>query len=264
MKKFYCLSGLPRAGNTILSSVLNQNKNIAVSANSVISETLYKLEKCKETDTALLNFPDHKSYNSMMKGIIPSYYSEWPQDYIIDRSAWGTPDNFKLLQDYCPNEIKIISLVRDVAEVFSSFINWSENNPNNHIDKNGRTIEEKYNYLMNPYGHIIRSVLSAKTLIETDPENKYHIIVDYNKFINSPQKEIERIYDFLEIPRFNHSFKKLNQFKVNGVSYDDSVFGRNLHKIRTNEVSKRNYRVNIPEYILKKCREYNFWQTSFK
>ena len=54
------------------------------------------------------------------------------------------------------------------------------------------------------------------------------------------------------------------QFKVNGVSYDDSVFGRNLHKIRTNEVSKRNYRVNIPEYILKKCREYNFWQTSFK
>ena len=259
MKKFYCLSGLPRAGNTILSSVLNQNKNIAVSANSVISETLYKLESFKETDSALLNFPDHKSYNSMMRGIIPSYYSEWPQDYIIDRSAWGTPDNFKLLQDYCPNEIKIISLVRDVAEVFSSFINWSENNPNNFIDQNCKTIEEKYDYLMNPYGNIIRSVLSAKTLIETDPENKYHIIVDYNEFISSPQEELDRIYQFLDIPHHKHDLKNLKQFKVNGTTYEDDIFGRNLHKIRTNNISKRNYRVDIPDHILDRCREFNFW-----
>ena len=134
MKKFYCLSGIPRAGNTILSCILNQNPNIAVSANSLVSETLFKLEKWKETDTAFQNFPDERSYNSMAKSIIPSYYSEWEQDYILDRSTWGTPDNYKLLQKYSPNEIKIICLVRDVAEVVSSFIDWSDRNPDNYIN----------------------------------------------------------------------------------------------------------------------------------
>ena len=93
MKKFYCLSGIPRAGNTILSCILNQNPNIGVSANSLVSETLFKLEKWKETDIAFRNFPDERSYRTMTKSIIPSYYSEWEQDYIIDRSTWGTPDN---------------------------------------------------------------------------------------------------------------------------------------------------------------------------
>ena len=33
-KKYYFLAGLPRAGNTVLSSILNQNSRVQVSANS--------------------------------------------------------------------------------------------------------------------------------------------------------------------------------------------------------------------------------------
>ena len=41
MKNIFFLSGLPRAGNTLLSSILNQNKNIACTANSILPNILY-------------------------------------------------------------------------------------------------------------------------------------------------------------------------------------------------------------------------------
>ena len=37
MKKFFCLHGLPRAGNTLLGSIINQNPKVAVTANSINS-----------------------------------------------------------------------------------------------------------------------------------------------------------------------------------------------------------------------------------
>ena len=75
--KYYFLSGLPRAGNTIISCILNQNKDIGVSANSLLSEVLYHLNEMKKNDVAFNNFRDEKSYHSMLAGIIPSYYSGW-------------------------------------------------------------------------------------------------------------------------------------------------------------------------------------------
>ena len=43
MKKIYFLCGLPRAGNTLLGSIVNQNKNIKITANSIVPDILYYL-----------------------------------------------------------------------------------------------------------------------------------------------------------------------------------------------------------------------------
>ena len=45
IKKVFFLVGLPRAGNTLLSSILNQNSDIAVTANSITADILYNLFK---------------------------------------------------------------------------------------------------------------------------------------------------------------------------------------------------------------------------
>ena len=44
MKDYYFLAGLPRSGNTVLSSILNQNPLIYSSPLSPISEILYQYE----------------------------------------------------------------------------------------------------------------------------------------------------------------------------------------------------------------------------
>lgn len=262
--KYYFLSGIPRAGNTILSSILNQNEDIGVSANSIITEVLCKLDEWKKTDIAFNNFPDLKSYECMMASILPSYYSEWDCKYVIDRSAWGTPYNISLLERFCPNDIKIICLVRNIEDVFCSWINWCDNNPDNYINTNTNngSIEEKFNYLINPRSQIVQSVLSVKTLMQRDPIGKHHIIVDYDDMIGHPKKEIDRIYQFLNIPHYNHNFTDIGQFNMNGVRYDDSYLGRDLHTIRSDGLSKRHYHVDIPSHLIDKCKELNIWKVN--
>tara|TARA_B100001094_G_C18131979_1_gene772800 strand:- start:403 stop:528 length:126 start_codon:yes stop_codon:yes gene_type:complete len=41
MKKIFFISGLPRSGNTLLSSLLNQNPDITVSGQSIIPEIFF-------------------------------------------------------------------------------------------------------------------------------------------------------------------------------------------------------------------------------
>ncbi len=260
--KYYFLSGIPRAGNTILSSILNQNNDICVSANSIITEVLYKLDEWKKTDIAFNNFPDIESYECMMASILPAYYSEWDCKYIIDRSAWGTPYNISLLEKFCPNDIKIICLVRNIEDVFCSWIDWCNKNPDNYINNatNNGTIEEKFNYLINPHSQTVQSVLSVNTLIQGDPNGEHHIIIDYDDIIHDPDKEVNRIYKFLDIPQYTHNYTKIEQFSVNGTKYDDSNLGRNLHAIRSKGILKRSYHVDVPQYLIDKCENLNVWK----
>ena len=58
MKRFYYLCGLPRSGNTLLATILNQNKNIAVTPNSVLTEIYKYLYFIKTNNMSFLNFPD--------------------------------------------------------------------------------------------------------------------------------------------------------------------------------------------------------------
>ena len=73
MKKIYYLVGLPRAGNTLFGSLLNQNPRVKVTANSVVPDIIWRRE-CLKGDQIYNEFPDENSLNSVLENIIPNYY----------------------------------------------------------------------------------------------------------------------------------------------------------------------------------------------
>ena len=265
MKKFFCLHGLPRAGNTLLGSIINQNPKVAVTANSIIADMLGELYLLQNTDI-FKNFPDHKSYDNVTKSLIQTYYKDWPQDYIIDRNPWGLPINLKILKKV-QKDIKIIVLVRDVEEILASFIKHSEREPTSFVNQfEAKTIEEKCDMLMNKKGQIVKELIGIKHLLDHQPKEMYHI-VEYNDLCDDPKQTIEGIYDFLGIYRFNHRYNRLDQFQVNGIKYDDNIVGQNLHTIETNSINSNNYNefkenVNdiLPKSIIEKYNNLNFWK----
>ena len=265
MKKFFCLHGLPRAGNTLLGSIINQNPKVAVTANSIIADMLGELYLLQNTDI-FKNFPDHKSFDNVTKSLIQTYYKDWSQDYIIDRNPWGFPINLKFLKRV-QDEIKIIVLVRDVSEILASFIKWSEKEPTSFVNQyEAKTIEEKCDMLMNQKGQIVKELIGIKHLLDHQPKEMYHI-VEYNDLCDNPKQTIEGIYDFLGIYRFNHRYNNLDQFYVNGMKYDDNIVGQNLHTIETNSINSNNYNefkenVNdiLPKSIIEKYNNLNFWK----
>ena len=265
MKKFYCLHGLPRAGNTLLGSIINQNPKIALTANSTIANMLGELYMLKHTDI-FKNFPDHKSFDNVTKSLIQTYYKDWPQEYIIDRAPWGMPINLKFLKEV-QEDIKIIVLVRDVHEILASFIKHSQKEPTSFVNGYGNiTIEQKCDMLMNTGGQIIKELVGIKHLLDYHPKEMYHI-VEYDDLCDNPEQTIKDIYKFLNIPLWGHRFVNLDQFEVNGMKYDDNIVGQNLHTIETNSINSNNYnefKENVkdilPKSVIEKYNNLNFWK----
>ena len=262
MKEIFFLNGLPRAGNTVFGSIMNQNPNVAATANSICADMIGELFTLKHTDI-FKNYPDHKSFDNVAKTVFENYYKDWKQDYIIDRAPWGRPINLKFLKETRSN-IKIIVLVRDIIEVLGSFIDWSNREPTSFVNQyEAKTVEEKCDMLMNKEGQIVKELIGIKHLIDQQPKEIYHV-VKFNDLVNNTENTIDGVYNFLGIPKFKHDFNNIGQFKVNDMGYDDAVVGNGLHTLETGAISDYKEKYNaysiIPSVIINKYKQCNFWE----
>ena len=248
MKEIFFLSGLPRAGNTLLSSIINENKNIKVSANTVLADVIYQLNLIKEYDI-FNNFPDHKSLNNITNNVFNNYYKDWKVDYIIDRGPWGTPTNLFYLKNIIKKP-KFILLNRPILDCLASIIN---------IEK-PKNIEERCHILMQddgtygPGSGILAKYLRSMKNIIINKEK--HILIDYFDLVHDPENTIKKISTFLNVSiKYVKDFK---QFSINGIKYNDKIYSVNYHKIITKKlkhscIKKENI---LPKNIIDKYKEY--------
>jgi hypothetical protein len=250
MKEIFFLCGMPRAGNTLLSSILNQNKDIASSGHTPLSAIFLYFSDLKKQDI-YTNFLNEKSFNNLEKELLNNYYKDWKQSTIIDRGYWGKKGILEILKNIYGDKLKIIFLKRDLIEVLASFIDWSNKNKNSFLNKHFLNVEQKCNFLMDKEGIIQYQLDCYDNLIK--PENKKLVkFIEYDNLIKNPEKIINEIYNFLNIKKFKHDFKKLNQLNINDIKYNDESFGDNLHTIKTKGITKtkRNIKDIIPKIII--------------
>ena len=251
-KKIFFLLALPRSGNTLFGSLMNQNPDIAVTANSITLEIMKDLFLLKQTDV-FKNYPDHKSLDNVLSSVYQNYYKDWNYKYIIDRGPVFTPGNLMLIKQHLNQPLKCIIIWRDLMDVLASYIKWFENEPSAFPNKYGHTIiEQKLRMLMNKEGAIAKELIAIQNALL--PENRHHChVLKYDELVTDTTNQVNKIYDFLQIPRFNHNFKSLKQFEVNGMKYDDNIVGNNMHTIKTEIKKEHNpYKSMIPQRIIDK------------
>jgi hypothetical protein len=256
-KKIFFLAGFPRAGNTLLTSILNQNPDIGCTPNSIVLEIYKEVWLLKQIDV-FKNYPDHKSLDNVLNMIYPVYYKNWKYKYIIDRGPAGTISNLMVLKKHFKQKIKIIFLVRPILEVLASWITWAEKTPNNFIHQCTKNPTEACHYLMKDDNQIMREMNCMQNLLK--PENKHHVhFVDYKEIVDQPEVTLKGIYKFLNIPPFKHRFINLDQVIVNGLGYDDTIMGKDMHTIKTKKLIKSKTDVNIlPLEIIKQYGKIKF------
>jgi hypothetical protein len=245
VKKIIFLCGIPRAGNTLFSSIINQNKNIKVTANSILPEILYYLCGLKNKDV-FQNFPDHQSLNNVIETIIGSYYKDWKAEVIIDRAPWGTPDNLNIIKQLIKKP-KFIILIRPVIECIASFAKLQ-------IDNGIYTKENIHLYveeLMSTEGITGKNIWSIKNLIKEKEDYK---IFSYDDLVNNTDRFLKDLSAFIGF-KIKH-YNELKQFNVNDVYYQDGI--ENLHKIRIDQIKRQKYDIRdyLPEDIIEKYSDY--------
>ena len=161
-KQLFFLVALPRSGNTLFASIMNQNPEIAATPNSITLEIMKDLFLLKNTDV-FLNYPDHKSLDNVLDSVYDTYYKDWPQRIIIDRGPVTAVGNLALMQKHYKRPFKCIVLLRDLMDVLASYMQWYTENPdafpNRHNLKND---EEKLMMLMNKDGAIAKDLEAIK------------------------------------------------------------------------------------------------------
>ena len=247
---------MPRSGNTLFASVINQNPEIAATANSITLEIMKDLFLLKETDV-FQNFPDHQSLDNVLDSVYENYYKDWPQKIIIDRGPVMTKDNLSLMQKHYTQPFKCIILLRNVMDVLASYMQWYTENPNAFPNKYGKTDEEKLSVIMNKNGAVAKELIAI--------QNAYNYpdmchFVRYDDMVANPEQEFRKIYEFIEEPYYPHYFDNLKQVSINGLSYDDRAAGNNMHKLFDGPIRKvyNPYIEKIPTRIKEKYEHIRF------
>ena len=263
-KKYYFLAGLPRSGNTVLSSILNQNPEIYSSPLSPIAEYMWQSHMINLNFQNSLTNPHRHRSNSMISKMMENYYSDVNKPIIFDRDKnWACPDNIKMINQYFSFTPKIVYTTRPIIEILASLIAISKeqliymmNESGFPVDINLTKNENLCDFIMSGYGQVGKLILALYSMDNLNNENIH--VVKYEDILSAPQETMNGIYDFLEIDRFNHNFTNIK--KIDNENDDTAGLPKDLHKIRR-KLGRGDVRVQ--EYLtprsIEKYKDYRYF-----
>ena len=124
---YYFMSGLPRAGGTLLKSIIDQNPDIYAGPVSPVIELMYYNQYYFHTSESYDGDPRPKSAYNLIKCMPDNYHCDIKKPIIIEHNrAWV--NNIERIKAYITPNPKIICTVRDVLEVLTSFITMIHRN----------------------------------------------------------------------------------------------------------------------------------------
>jgi sulfotransferase len=265
-KTFHYLSGLPRSGNTVVSSLLNQNPIIHSSALSPVCEYLWVLRQSSLIQENVIRNKDKSGTDSIISNLLNNHYADIKKPIVFDREKnWGTPGNLSAIKTFFTKEPKIVYTVRPIIEVLTSFMSldatWIDQammvNGWNH--KNYLTLNDnRCDYLMRPNGEIDLGLLTLNEIIKEENKDIFHI-VEYSDLISKPQETMDSIYKFIGVESFNHNFNKIIKLETD----DDLAIGmpQQMHNVRP-KLKKTSLKPEdvLSDYLLAKYSGLEFWK----
>jgi sulfotransferase len=231
MKTLFFLSGLARSGSTLLGSLLSQHPEIHTTPTSPLADLLCVLDKAFDMSDIQYTYDKPKVQYNTYNAILSNFYNHIPKKYILDKHR-GWPRNVLSTEKFLDNEVKIVATYRPIPEVLTSFITLIDKDENNFIDdrlKNDNlpiTTDNRLEYLWRFYtSDVYESLIYGLR----HHREKIHL-VEYNNLIKDPEKELNSIYEFLNIEPHKHDFSNI----LNTCAEEkDNEWGlKNLHKIR--------------------------------
>jgi len=257
-KTYFFMAGLPRSGSTLLSAILNQNPDIYVTPSADTSSLILSLFKTSQVSESFHAGFAPEGYRNIMARLPEAFYEHIDKPYIIDKNRnWGTPENIEIAELFA-DKVRIICPVRPILEILASFVSLAEKNPDNFIDKFVPEYpvsqfrpknDARCDAMMAANKHIEMNIFSIASSLDPRHQDKFHFVA-YADLVSKPEKVIQAIYEFLNIPKFPHQFDNL---KWALMPNEASVFGiPNMHTIRSKINKSKTDTSILSEYVHRK------------
>ena len=261
-KSYHFISGLPRSGSTLLSSILNQNPRFYSSiTDNVLELTIDTIKKFDEVGVRKLISHDCKI--NVIKSIFDGYYSSVNGEVCFNTNrAWT--GQIEILKEIFPKS-KILVCVRDINSILNSLEIISKKNifSVNRLRKfnlNESVYSHVYNW-MNITDGLVGLPYSLLKQAFVSSNSSMMMIIEYDEFCKNPNGYMKSIYNFIEEDYFEHDFdniKTLPEWK----EYDCEIGVDGLHSVK-NKISKSKSDWVLPPDILAEFENYEVWRSEY-
>lgn len=235
--KIFFQSSLPRAGSTVFQNVMGQNPDFHVTATSGLIELIYGARKnfsdVPEYKASLQKDLDRQAFLAFCNGGLHAYAETMTnKPYFLDKGrSWGF--YIEWLEKFMPYQPKVICLVRDLRDLFTSLEKLFRRNPemdNGIIDwmnMRNTTVSKRIDYFSNglPLGIALDRL---ESILQMGHAHKI-LFIKFEDLCLRPETEIARVYNYLEVPHFKHNFDEIEQI----TKEDDFIYMMTDHTIKS-------------------------------
>lgn len=257
--KIHFISGLPRAGSTLLAGILRQNPRFLAAMSGPVAGLVTVLLNAMGPQNETAVFLDEKRKAAILEAVIEAYYRrEAGREVVFDTNrAWCA--RLPLLRTLFP-EARTICCVRNVAWVLDSFERLVRRNalsPSRLFSspEERQTVYSRVEALAHR-DRVVGFAWSALKEAYYGEHSAALLLVEYELLARHPKRTLELIYGFLGEPWFEHDFE--------AVEYDEPEFDRQLGAPGLHSVKRKVEYVErptvLPPDLFERYSALSFWR----
>lgn len=261
MRKYHFISGLPRSGSTLLSSLLIQNPRFTANITSPVHAYVESLNYAAIKTEAFNHLYGGDRFNRILKAVFDAHYADANEVCFDSARPWS--ERYDLIAD-CYPDAKIICCVRPVNMVLNSFealyrrrgayINKFFTDVNKRPDDDVyRRTEQLMNNVVGDSYRFLRSGFYGAY-------RKSFFIIEYDDLVSEPDRVMARLYDFIEEPFYQHDFKNVQPLFDIAKVLDVDLGLPGLHTVAT-EIKPSNTPIVLPPDLMQRYANTEFWRT---
>ena len=215
-KKFVLTCGLPRAGTTLLGTVLNQNPNFHASISGPLARFVRAIIQESSSQGGYRHECPPEKRKQLIAGLFDNYH-DTPDKTVFFNHNRGWPLLLPTVKDLYPNT-KVLMCVRDIGWILDSFETLFRKNPYSFTsmfsgDENA-SVYSRCETLLNPGRTLGFAYTAVKQAITC--EHKHDIMtIEYETLCRYPEMVMKSVYNFIEEPYYEHDFNDV------AASYDE-------------------------------------------
>jgi sulfotransferase len=252
------ISGLPRAGSTLLSAILRQNPRFHAGMTGPVGSLIEAMLRSMSMSNETAIFISDAQRETILRAIFAAFYGDVPAGHVVfdTNRLWCT--KLPLLATLFP-QARVICCVRDIPWIFDSIerlIRKNKFQPSGIFNfEPGGTVYSRVEGLSSASG-MVGYAWNALHEACCGEQSDRLLLLTYETLASDPHKAIAAVYDFIGEKPFAHDFEK--------IEFDAAEFDRRLGTPGLHTVGRRVERAErktlLPPALVNKHQNDAFWR----
>jgi sulfotransferase len=256
-RKLHFISGLPRAGSTLLSALLKQNPRFHAHMSGPLGTIFDALLGAMSGRSEFSLFISDAQRARILRGIFTDFYADTAAEVVFDTSrAWCS--RLPALKTLFP-DAKMIVCVREIGWIIDSIERLIQKNafqPSSIFNfQTGGTVFTRANGVAAPDGLVGHAYDAVKEAFYGEDAHRL-LLVQYETLVSRPAEALAAIYAFIGEPGFSHEFKNI---QFDAAEFDARAGTPGLHTVHP-DIRAPARQTILPPDLFRRFENLSFWR----